>query len=216
MPVGGRRLGLACALALSGCYGGAQRTSQMTVTADVDPVDGMPASDLSFSADFYEVTGGALYKGIDVFAGAGFGPQKVHQRTRDTATATSEVSLGRVHFGVAYELATPGGFAVRVFGVLASDLNSFYFGSSEVDPADPSLIDSRVKSSRELGLQLSPVARRSTRRAWFVEPVIRIAIASQSGEVQPMGYTNGDGTTAFDATALLVTFGVNAGIGKIF
>jgi hypothetical protein len=192
---------MACAALATGCYAGVQRTTQMATTSTVDPADGDPASDLSFQADIYEIVVGAFYKHAEIFAGAGAGSMRVHQRTATSAMATDEGDATRVHFGASYQLGVAGSFGVRVFGIMASDLNSFYFGDSELMPTDPSLIDSRVSSSKEIGVQITPVlGGNRARYGWYGEPVIRIAGAMQSGQVKPSPSASTPGSDCSDET----------------
>lgn len=214
MAPGVRTIVACCALALAGCYAGVQRTTQVSVSERVDPVDGDPASDVSFSDTYYELVAGAFFRRFEVFSGIGLpSDQRVRQRTADTAITADTPALARTHLGLGVGVGQVEGFEVRVVGVLATDLNSL-FGIYDVGD-DPMVITSKVSSSRELGVQLSPVAR-SRRVGAYVEPVVRISIASQSGTVQPLLYQDADGGGSFEAFAILVTLGVNGGFSMGF
>jgi len=204
-----------CALALAACYAGVQRTTQVAVSERIDPVDGDPASDVSFTDTYYELVAGAFFRRFEVFSGIGLpSDQRVRQRTADAAVTADTPALARAHLGLGLGVGQVDGFEVRVVGVVASDLNSVY-GIQDVGD-DPMVITSKVSSSRELGVQLSPVAARSRHVGAFLEPVVRISIASQSGTVQPLLYRDADGGGSFEAFAILVTLGVNGGFSMGF
>jgi hypothetical protein len=175
----------------------------------------MPSSDLSFAADYYEMTGGMIFGKLEFFSGAGISATpRVHQRSAQAVSESDDLPFLRVHIGAAWELLELDGFAMRVFALLGTDLTTQLF--EDTSDGDPSAIDSVITSTKELGLQFSTIANRDERDSTYFEPVVRIAYGIQSGKVQGGAFSNADGSQDFSAKALIVTFGLNLGLGGVF
>jgi len=199
-------------LALGGCYVGVQRASWVTTTKAIDPEGGAPTSDLSISADIYEITSGVRSGGLDLFTGFGLGPQRVHQRVVGNASETDEIPVeDRMHIGAAFGLNVVGPVRLAVYGILAAPLTSLLFDNSDLE-ADGDLIESRIERSMEIGLEVSLAVE--TESDVTLSPILRIGIADQSGKVLQELYMNENGTTDFDGKAIMTTIGLNVGYGK--
>lgn len=196
-------LSVVSVIALSACYMGAQRASQVALTPAIDTEDNMPSSDLSFAADYYEMTGGFIVGKFDIFSGAGISATpRVHIRAGQSISSTDDLPFARAHVGVGWEALVVNDFAVRVFGLLATDPTSLMF--EETHDSELSTVDSVIISSKEVGIQFSTVTNRDVHPGRYFEPVIRLGFASQSGRARGNTFPEG-----FSAKALVVTLGLN-------